>query len=1225
MRSLITKQAERFLRERKNYKRWLAVFTCLAAMVVLGTVMVLRYTGTAMTGNPQCGQEEHSHMEECFSEVLVCGQEASAEHEHMPECYEKQLICQNEEHVHIDACYAQNEDATAPEADDTEPWADDKVQPTEVAGEQDQVEASAEQEAEPGDGRHILAMQGEDYMVTVSYGDEAGIPENAELLVKEILADSAEYEAYYQEMLAAMAQETAAAGEAAAEEDVEVSFARFFDITFLADGVKVEPAAPVDIKISYPDTIQLGENEAASVVHFAEEGTEVLDAEVVEKEEGSDFEFTQESFSVTSTVISKAPGKGGSLTASGNGYKVTVTYGKNSGITKNDRLVVEEVKDNGENENNSYRKYLNNSQGAIKEKTKHNAEEVKSSFARVFQISIENGSGQRVSVSDVDVQIQYTAPVKAETAVVAAMVLNTEDSGEVLGMETLAAGQSVTTFSGRQSFSTDAPNVATTMLADVSALADGEGSGTPEDWTDLDKDGTIDGVNGSEKNDWQIVAGKYEGNSNKTVYSDGDRMVRVQKNVIPTDVENEFYVYLSVDIKTLIRNVFKPEHFKALTHVDNVEDGAITNWSKEIEVAFENIPNNWSKGTYIVKSPYGEIVYEGEIGWNQANNVVLIYVVEDTPGNKIAYQMGGMNKGDRNKEITLSTSAWNAIKKEFKTSVALNEVNDQMGAYIIFEGCQYVDGVVSPSEVQTIPGGTIKWTPKAKETECQTENSIGSDGKVEGIWFKNVAELLYKVKLDVTKPGFESCGAEGVEDMITNAPKYPVNQDATLKYQIKDEEGKLGDVKEVHFPIPEVRGLLYDIPLKKTDLDETTKLLPGAEFILKDADGKQVGDKITTADGDLKGTATFAGLPWGTYTIWEMKAPEGYQSVGKDGKSVGQVTVCYTEERSKLLPGEDGQVDFSSMTLRPESAGHMVYYSSITQKEAGEEERVPVTITNEKIPPILLEKKWEGDEDTPELRPDEVTFIVSGIDKSTGEQKEVEVTFGKNDENQWRKQCDDIFEAETYTVTEKADGTLKNYTASGCVETTETGTTGKTVRVYTITNTMVEQQVLILKKSMESGDEASYLNGAEFSLYDTDPGEEGAEPVEPMEGKKNLVSTKVEEQDGVIYTDTLPAGTYWLVETKEPDGYDKLKKPVKITVDADGIKVLDPNWPNATEQVIEVEDGKYTISILNSAGYELPETGGPGTIMYTFGGLAIIAAGLVYALSMKRKQERGYH
>ena len=133
MRSLITKQAERFLRERKNYKRWLAVFFCLAVLVSLGTVMVLRYTGTAMTGDLTCGKEEHTHTDACYQEVLICGQEETEAHEHTeacydqagelicewqePEeahvhqeaCYEKQLVCEIEEHTHESLCYSKEE------------------------------------------------------------------------------------------------------------------------------------------------------------------------------------------------------------------------------------------------------------------------------------------------------------------------------------------------------------------------------------------------------------------------------------------------------------------------------------------------------------------------------------------------------------------------------------------------------------------------------------------------------------------------------------------------------------------------------------------------------------------------------------------------------------------------------------------------------------------------------------------------------------------------------------------------------------------------------------------------------------------------------------------------------------------------------------------------------------------------------------------------------------
>ena len=42
-------QAAKFLQEQKNYKRWLAVFLCLAVTTVFGTAAALKMYGQAMT------------------------------------------------------------------------------------------------------------------------------------------------------------------------------------------------------------------------------------------------------------------------------------------------------------------------------------------------------------------------------------------------------------------------------------------------------------------------------------------------------------------------------------------------------------------------------------------------------------------------------------------------------------------------------------------------------------------------------------------------------------------------------------------------------------------------------------------------------------------------------------------------------------------------------------------------------------------------------------------------------------------------------------------------------------------------------------------------------------------------------------------------------------------------------------------------------------------------
>lgn len=144
-----------------------------------------------------------------------------------------------------------------------------------------------------------LTHEGPDYTVAVTVGSEAGIPDTAQLAVREIEMGTEEYDTYYRQALAALT----------AEEAPQISFARFFDICFLVDGVEVEPTAPVDIEIVYSDAIAVQAEEAGTVVHFAEDGVEVLnpDTSLTESEEteGVDtFRFTQDSFSVTGTLVS---------------------------------------------------------------------------------------------------------------------------------------------------------------------------------------------------------------------------------------------------------------------------------------------------------------------------------------------------------------------------------------------------------------------------------------------------------------------------------------------------------------------------------------------------------------------------------------------------------------------------------------------------------------------------------------------------------------------------------------------------------------------------------------------------------------------------------------------------------------------------------------------------------------------------------------------------------
>lgn len=87
----------------------------------------------------------------------------------------------------------------------------------------------------------------------------------------------------------------------------------------------------------------------------------------------------------------------------------------------------------------------------------------------------------------------------------------------------------------------------------------------------------------------------------------------------------------------------------------------------------------------------------------------------------------------------------------------------------------------------------------------------------------------------------------------------------------------------------------------------------------------------------------------------------------------------------------------------------------------------------------------------------------------------------------------------------------------------------------------------------------------------------------------------------------LSAGIYYLTETKQPAGYNKLKNPVTVVIDNDGnVKVDDAN-----ADPVEVE---------NKSGTVLPSTGGAGTTMiYLIGGALVLGSGVVLVTKRRVK------
>lgn len=192
------------------------------------------------------------------------------------------------------------------------------------------------------------------------------------------------------------------------------------------------------------------------------------------------------------------------------------------------------------------------------------------------------------------------------------------------------------------------------------------------------------------------------------------------------------------------------------------------------------------------------------------------------------------------------------------------------------------------------------------------------------------------------------------------------------------------------------------------------------------------------------------------------------------------------------------------------------------------------------------------------------------------------------------------------------------------------------------TATVYTFKLKINKKANSAG--GKNLAGVKFDLYkEVAEGTTGAASTEDVKAAgldtnktwMKIAADLTTDENGTVEKSGLANGTYYLVETKTAKDYNLLKAPVEVTlnivyttttkveyvIDDNGVKTLVKHEIKTTEfkEGTATSTGTHTETIINKKGFDLPTTGGMGTVLFSIAGFALMAGAAFVLLKGRRK------
>lgn len=464
----------------------------------------------------------------------------------------------------------------------------------------------------------------------------------------------------------------------------------------------------------------------------------------------------------------------------------------------------------------------------------------------------------------------------------------------------------------------------------------------------------------------------------------------------------------------------------------------------------------------------------------------------------------------------------------------------------------------------------------------------------EGAEFKNnkAADVTltdkHYITLETANPN------EGAITKVQLADEQYDGRDVVVPGETNDMKNKLNDDYLTKFPLTNLEEEEFEyiynptgsptngrvLELKRRDsihirilkVDGEGNPLSGAEFTVYGEDGKEYALRgesnphTTNADG----VAEFS-VRDGSFALKETKVPVGY---------TGAAEITFT--------------------VTKDSSGALTLTGNENFKKAGDAYEITVTNTAKTANVTLVKVDAQGN------RLGGVPFTLNDRDVVTNNEGTVSLgsfAYGKTYTltETWNSPDYQTLNGPiNLTVGANQDGKL-TLTASGGasdlenVKIEDNEATGFTV---TVTNKPSQVKVRLYKTDGSNNP----LAGATFELYDN--------------------STKIyggtSGDDGYVDVWSIDVDKiYNLKETVAPAGYRAMAGNTTIRVNSNGEVIF--NGGNASALKAETKDGVIVITVPNNPGAELPHTGGMGTAVYTFTGIALMIGAALLMIEVKKK------